>query len=296
MTSPPATRPNRSAAPGDGAIRAALARLESLPGVADAVEAARQACAELRRHPTLRRQAAQARAEATIRAAAASAALDGARLPVDALRDLARGAATAGVDPSSRIAAGALRALSEARHLEAALDRAPAQVIARLHVAAAAGWLPPEALGRPRGPGEQPRDGAAFGGGPAPSGAALAARLAGLADLLRAPPTVPALLVAALAHAEVATARPFQAGNGVVARALARAVVVRRGLDPSGVVVWEAGHLQSGPEYGEELTRYAEGSPTGVAAWLLHCARAVVEGAAAGRAVADAVQAGRLVP
>jgi Fic family protein len=273
------------------AIVTALDRLAVLPGVDEAVAAARDACTELRWHPALRRRTAEARAEATIRAARCSAALDGARYPLDLVRDAARGAAALPDDPTGHVARGALRAVTEAGHLEAAVSRTPAQALARLHVAAAAGVVPDDALGRPRAAGETPGDG---GDTPAPEGAALSARLADLSGLLEAPAAAPTLVVAAVAHAEVATMRPFVAGNGVVARALARAVVVGRGLDPMGVVVWEAGHLTAGPRYGTALAAYAAGTPDGVAHWLRHCAQAVVDGAGEGRAVCDAVLAGRL--
>ena len=127
-----------------------------------------------------------------------------------------------------------------------------------------------------------------------PTAPRCSARLTALAELLEAPQAAPALVVAAVAHGEVATLRPFVAANGVVARALARAVVVGRGLDPMGVVVWEAAHLDAGPRYGTALAAYASGTPDGVAHWLKHCAQAVVDGAGEGRAVCDAVLAGRL--
>jgi Fic family protein len=273
------------------AIVPALDRLAALPGVEDAVAAARDACTELRWHPALRRRSAEARAEATIRAARCSAALDGARYPVDLVRDAARGARELPDDPAGLVARGALRAVTEAQHLEATVSRTPSQVLARLHVAAAAGVVPDDALGRPRTAGEAPGDG---GGTPAPDGATLSARLASLGELLEAPASAPALVVAAVAHGEVATLRPFVAGNGVVARALARAVVVGRGLDPMGVVVWEAAHLNAGPRYATALAAYAAGTPDGVAHWLRHCAQAIVDGAGEGRAVCDAVLAGRL--
>jgi hypothetical protein len=79
-----------------------------------------------------------------------------------------------------------------------------------------------------------------------------------------------------------------------VARALARAVVIGRGLDPMGVVVWEAAHLDAGPRYGTALDAYASGTPDGLAHWLKHCAQAIVDGAGEGRVVCDAVLAGRL--
>jgi hypothetical protein len=273
------------------AMSAALDRLTALPGVDEAVAAARDACTELRWHPALRKRSAEARAEATIRAARCSAALDGARYPFDLIRDAARGAATLPDDPSGQVARGALRAVTEAGQLESAVSRTPSQVLARLHVAAAAGVVADDALGRPRIAGEVPGDG---GDVPAPDGPALATRLASLAELLAAPPGAPALVVAAVAHGEVAASRPFVAANGVVARALARAVVVGRGLDPMGVVVWEAAHLDAGPRYGTALAAYASGTPDGIAHWLKHCAQAVVDGAAEGRAVCDAVLAGRL--
>ncbi len=281
-------------------VGAALDRLAALPGVAPAVEEAREACTQLRWHRALRRRAEEARAEATVRAARSSAALAGARLPVALVRDAARGAAPLPDDPAGRTARGALRALAEVQQHH--LDRgAPLQVLARLHVAAAAGLVPDAVLGRPRLPGEEPGDGAdlltAQGDTvPAPAGPALASRLAGIADLVAAPASAPALVVAGLVHAEVATARPFVSGNGVVARALCRAIVVQRGLDPTAVAVWESALLAAGPAYPLALAAYAQGTAEGVADWLTLFARGVVDGAGEGRAVCDVVLAGRLHP
>jgi hypothetical protein len=295
LTPPPGRRgaPAAPAPPAPSPVGDAIARLAELPGVDDAVAAARAACTELRWHEALRRRGAEARAEATIRSARCSAALEGARYPVPLIRDVARGAATLPDDASGRLALGALRALCTARELEGNLAAAPAQVLARLHVAAAAGLVPDEALGRPRRAGQRPGDGV---GEPdqAPVGQALAARLAGIGDLLAAPAAAPALVVAALVHAEVLTARPFVAGNGLVARALAHAVIVGRGLDPMGVVVWEGAHLDAGPAYQQALLGYVAGGAEGVAGWLGHCAEAVVKGAGEGRVICDAVRAGRV--
>ena len=278
---------------------AALERLAALPGVPEAIDAAREACTQLRWHPALRRRGPEARAEAGIRAVRASAALAGARLPVDLVRDVARGAAAFPPDPSGRAALGVLRAHAEAETLAPGWERAPLQVLARLHVAAAAGLVPDDALGRPRLPGEVPGDGADLlrpDGTPLPAedAAELPGRLAALADLVATPASVPALVVAALAHAEIATLRPFVAANGVVARAVCRALVVGRGLDPTGVAVWEAALLAAGPPFPLALAGYAAGSADGVRTWLLLFAGAVSEGAGEGRAVADAVLAGRL--
>ncbi len=282
----------------------ALASLAALPGVPAAVDAARDACTRVRWHPALRRRTEEARAEAGIRAVRASAALDGARFSVELVRDAARGARRLPDDPVGRTAIGALRAAAEADRLAGVLPTAPLQGLARLHVAAAAGLVPDDALGRPRRPGELPGDGADLLTGPGPedvvaapdAGDPLADRLAGLSGLLRAPADAPALVVAALVHAEVMTARPFVAGNGVVARALCRAVVVDRGLDPTGVVVWEVPLLAAGPNYPLTLATYARGTADGVRSWLTLFARAVVDGADEGRAVCDAVLAGTLTP
>ncbi|WP_088321200.1 Fic family protein [Kineosporia sp. R_H_3] len=282
----------------------ALTALAALPGVPEAVDAAREACTRLRWHNALRRRTEEARAESGVRAARASAALAGARFPVAMIRDAARGAATLPDDPTGRTASGALRAAAEATRLDGVWSTAPMQALARLHTAAAAGLVPDEALGRPRRAGEAPGDGADLLTGAAPGdvvpapdgGDPLTVRLDGLADLLRAPAEAPALVVAALVHAEVMTARPFVVGNGVVARALCRAVVRGRGLDPTGVAVWEVPLLVAGPSYPLTLARYAAGTADGVRDWLVLFAQAVVDGAAEGGAVCDAILAGRLTP
>lgn len=273
-----------------------LQPLVRMEGVPDAVEQARDACAQLRWHPALRRRAAETRTEAGVRAARCSAALDGGRLPLELVRDAARGAAPLPADAAGLVVRGALRAHAEAERLGAGggqvLTAAPWQALARLHVATAAGLVDDDELGRPRRAGERPRDVPA--GTEAPDGAALAARLDALARLLSGPSSVPALVLAAVAHGEVLAVRPFVAGNAVVARAVFRALVVGRGLDPMGVVVPEAAQLSDAGGYTAAATGYASGTAEGVAAWLRHCAWAVVAGAGEGRVVADAVLAARL--
>jgi hypothetical protein len=278
---------------------AALERIAALPGVPEAVDRARDACTTLRWHPGLRRHADQARAEAAVRAVRSSAALAGARLPLDLVRDVARGAAAFPPDAAGRTAQGVLRAHAEAEALLPGWERSPLRALARLHVVAAAGLVPDAALGRPRLAAEVPGDGAdlltASGRPlPAPDAQQLPGRLAALTDLLAAPRSVPALVVAGLVHAEIATLRPFVTANGTVARALCRALVVGRGLDPTGVVVWEAGLLAAGPPYPLALAGYGRGSADGVTTWLTLFARSIVDGAAEGSEVADAVLAGRL--
>ena len=82
----------------------------------------------------------------------------------------------------------------------AAQDRAAAGDRAAARRGRRRGSLPDDELGRPRD-------------------AASADRLRGVAELLLSGTEAPALLVAAVAHADVATAAPFASHNGIVARA-----------------------------------------------------------------------------
>lgn len=239
---------------------AAVRVLAELPGVPEAVAAARAACEPLARHGAIRSAEGRERARSEVAALAArsNAALDGAVLPLDLVRQaVAGGPARLGSDPVGLSVAGALRAHGETERLDGTWRRAPRQALARLHLAAAAGLVPDEALGRPR-PGA-------------------ADRLAAIADLM-VTDEAPALVVAGLVHAELATGEPFGPGSGIVARAAARLLVVGRGLDPTGLAVWEAGHLATGPGYRGALAAYESAAPEGVALWLRHCADAIVYG------------------
>lgn len=282
-----------------------LGPLLDLPGVRTAVDAARTACEELRWHEGFRRRWREVRAEADLRAARASAAVDGARVPLDVLRAVATGTLPAVEGPGAAppadlaLATGALRATVLAARWRPDLGGQTepvvppfAQVAARLHTAACAGWLPEADLGRLR-VARAPQD--LRGLGPAPVGSELAERLALLGRTVDGS-QVPVLVVAAVAHAEILTLRPFAAGNGVVARAVFRMLIAGRGLDPTGAVVPETGWAQAPNPYLAAAAGFATGTPEGVAGWLRATAAAVQEGAASGREVADAVLAGRLSP
>jgi hypothetical protein len=274
-------------------VAARLRALAALPGVAEGSESAREACTRLRFEEALRRRIPEAAAESRVRGARASAALDGAEVPIERVRALVTGAPTT-VDPVGAVVRGALQATTESEHVVGLVLSAPWQALARLHVAAMAGVLPEAEVGRPRAAGEVA--GELVEVGPAPA-EAVPARLEGLVEIGRAAGSagVPALVVAAVVHAEVAVARPFGRGNGVVARAVERAVVQATGLDPTGVAVPEVGHLRGGvAPYVGALAAYATGSGAGVALWLRQCAEAVVAGAEEGMRVCAAVRAGRL--
>jgi hypothetical protein len=241
-----------------------LAPLLGLPGVRDAADAARAAVDRLLGHRVLRRQSAEVSAESALRGAWASATLDGADCPLDKVR--------AGVDDP--VVQGALRVSTEVGRLAETWQRAPAQVLARLHVLAAAGIAPEAELGRPV------------------ADHALSARLAGLAKLIAGCTAQPAVIVAAVVHAELRTLTPFHTGTGVVARGAARLTTVSRGLDPKALVVTEVGHLELAAEYDAALTAYAGGEPDGVARWLRHSCEATELGAREALAICEAVLRG----
>ena len=276
-------------------IADSLVRLSALPGVSEATDAARQACTQLRWHQALRRRIPAAAAESRVRGARASAALDGAEVDVAVVRDLMRGAVvwSQNPDPIEAVLKGAVQATVETEHILAMVVAAPSQALARVHLAAAGHLLPEAQVGRPRRAGEISREFSDLG--PAPDEDVVRARLSGIVELLLCAKGAPAVVVAALVHAEIATVRPFVRGNGLVARAIERAVIQASGLDPTGVAVTEIGHGASGvAAYVGALAAYGSGSPQGVAQWITHCAKAIVAGAEEGGRIAEAVLVGRL--
>ena len=272
-----------------------LVQLSALPGVPEATDAAREACTRLRWHQALRRRIPSAAAESRVRGARASAALDGAETDVAFVRDLMRGAVawSQNPDPIEAVLKGAVQATAETEHILAMVVAAPSQALARVHLAAAGHLLPEAQVGRPRRAGEISREFSDLG--PAPDEDVVRQRLSGIVELLLCAKDAPAVVVAALVHAEIATVRPFVRGNGLVARAIERAVIQASGLDPTGVVVAELGHGAGGvAAYVGALAAYGSGSPQGVALWITHCAQAIVAGAEEGGRIADAVLVGRL--
>lgn len=284
------------------AIAAQIADLAGQPEVDRAVRAARKACEELRWHPALRKQAEQGAAESRVRGAAASAQLEGAEVAgsvvsLRVVRDVMRGALEAPTDPDPvwRATTAAIQVTAATETISNSALGAPAQVLARLHSAAATPLLQPEYAGRPRQQGQVCAEWTELG--PACPSAQLPPRLAGISELISAAQAGvgPAIVLTALVHAEVVAARPFVAGNALVARALERLMLHRAGVDPLGVAVVEAGHAAGlGADYRGAMTAYVEGGSTGVGLWLVHCADAVTEGAAQGRVIADAVLSGTL--
>lgn len=234
---------------------------------------------------------------AGIEAARSSAALDGAVLPVEKVRALAAGAP--GDDAAAVVVRGTLRAQAAAERLMPDLGAAVGdrrgslgpvplgQLLARLHTLAAAGRVPDDELGRPRG--DRPATDLT-GLGAAPAGAVVADRLATLTELVRHT-TAPAAVVAAVVHGELLALRPFTTANGVVARAVSRLAVTVGGLDPTGSAVPDPVWADAPLVYQATAAGFATGEPDRVAAWIVLCADAVTEGAVRAGLVADQVLA-----
>jgi hypothetical protein len=270
-----------------------LAPLAELPGVAAAGEEAREALGRAHRHRTNLRGWPTTAAEASLRAARASSVLDGGSLQLSGGRAIAgsvgggdlpgpqspacagahaRGPLRGGPDP---VLAGALR-VSEALEggatsLVGVWQRAPLQAIARLHALAAADLADDDRLGRPHGDADVGR------------------RLALLADIVTGGTQVPAPVLAAVVHGELLTLAPFGTADGVVARAVSRLVTIATGLDPHGLGVPEVYWMRHSGDYRAAARGFSSGTPDGLAAWLVLCARALHAGAREALAIAQAV-------
>lgn len=229
-----------------------LARLTELEGVASGMAATRDGIDALLRDRGLRRTTPDLTAESLLRGAHASAVLEGSESSLEQTR---AGDGDATAQAALRVSAGLLG-------LVPVLARSPLQALARLHTLAGRGDVPNDDLGRPRD-------------------AASAARLRELGALLARPSDAPALVMAAVVHADLDTAAPFVYHNGLVARALERLVMVARGVDAKSLVVPEAGHLALRREYESNLRAYRDGGAAGVHAWLLYASEAYAAGAEA---------------
>ncbi|MDP9393375.1 MAG: hypothetical protein M3Q27_03530, partial [Actinomycetota bacterium] len=138
-----------------------LLALAELPGVAVAVDEAREAVDRLRRQPAVRRFGPAMAAESSLRGARAAAVLDTGVDARDAwsvaeVRRAVRDGFGSPAAPGSAddgfptVLRGALRAYSALDGLADTWRRAPMQVLARLHTVAAADVVVRDELGRPR--------------------------------------------------------------------------------------------------------------------------------------------------
>lgn len=270
---------------GSGTVTDPFAQVAALPGVAEAVADARSAVDRLLGHRILRRRSAEVSTESALRAARASAALEGVPVTLDELRKGAGG--TEHLDP---VVQGSLRVSAELGALTTTWRQAPRQVLAKLHVLVAADAVEQDALGRPRSEGASATDPLGLGVPPPPE--EVAARLDALSALLTQPTKAPAGVVAAIAHGELLALRPFGWGDGIVARAAERLTLVERGFDPKSLTAPEVGHAEYSDEYAEAARAYATGTPDGVATWIRHCATALTAAARDSLAICEAYMRG----
>lgn len=222
-----------------------LAAYAALDGVPSAYASARDGIDALLRDRGLRRTPPGLSAESLLRGAQASAVLAGSGSSLPQVRE----------GHGDDVARRAVRLSTQLLAVAPTLGTAPMQALARLHSVAAGGAVANDRLGRPRD-------------------AEAAQRLHRIAGLLLARTRAPALLVAAVAHAELAAARAFGSDDGLVARAVERALLVARGVDPTSVIVPEAGHLLRREEYRAALEGYRTDGTVGAHRWLLYAADA----------------------
>lgn len=268
-----------------GASADPLAALGSLPGVPESVESVRKAVDRVYGHRIMRRRSNEITSEAALRGARGSAALSGADW---ALEEVRRRTDFSG-DDEARVVGASLRLTAEAGQLLSIWRQSPLRVLARLHLVAAASNE--SEVGRPRQAGE-PVDEPLIEL-PLPSADDVHGRLEGLAELIIAGGSAPALVTAAVVHGELLALRPFTSNNGLVARTAERIVLVGSGLDPKSVCPAEVGHAELGrAAYLAALEGYVSGTPEGMAAWIAHCGKAIELGARESTAVCEALQRG----
>ncbi len=255
-----------------------------MPHVADAVVDARRACDALARQPALSRTLPPLQAEASLRAAQAGLALDGVRLALDTVRDVARGLAAPPPGPTGTMVVGALRLAADVqREVAASGEWLPTghqplpQRLAHWHATVSAG-LGAGVPGRLR---EHEQPGDLRGLGDAPVGAELSQRMAGLAALVAQPltPSVSGLVVAAVVHGELLAMRPFAHSNGAVARAVLRWQIGTLGVDRTATVAPEVVWADAPDRYVSAAAGYATGEWPRVVAWVRTVASAVLRGA-----------------
>jgi hypothetical protein len=175
---------------------------------------------------------------------------------------------------SDPVFAGSLRVAQAleggATSLVAVWRRAPMQALARLHMLAAADLVDEARLGRPRSVPE------------------VHARLDLLVRLVTGPTSVPAPVLAAVAHGELLTLAPFGSADGVVARGVARLVTMASGLDPHGLGVPEVFWMRRAAEYRSAAHGFTAGTEQGLTEWLLLSCRALQAGAREAESIANA--------
>lgn len=242
-----------------------LAPLAALPRVDAAVVSARAAVDRLLASRVVRRRSNEVSAESALRGAWASTVLSGVPLDLAAIRS---------GDIADPVVQGALRVSAELGPLAVTWRRAPAQVLARLHVLAAADLVSdPAGLGRPGG------------------SVHTSQRVAGLAATV-VQTRAPAVVVTAVVLGEILGLDAFAPSSTVVGFGAARLTLVEFGLDPKSLAVLEVGALEERAVTPAALDGYRSGSVDGLSAWIEHVARLIVLGCREAMAICTALERG----
>ncbi|MEJ6493723.1 MAG: Fic family protein [Actinomycetes bacterium] len=241
-----------------------LSNLLALPGVAKECEVTLRAIDELMWNRTIRRHQSALTPYTRRIAGFATAALDGAQMPKDPTMEPE-------VSPMGSLSDQGLLVTAEADLQTLAFKTEPLKVLARLHTFASNDGD----RGQPR-TSDDIDDPLRIGN--VPPHQVLQERLAALVDLI-INSKAPVILIAAIAHAELATLRPFTQGSYLVARASTRLILAAREVDVDGLVMSEYGAFLLGrPAYVKALSSYQSGTPDGVAAWIQWQGEAIRKG------------------
>jgi hypothetical protein len=184
----------------------------------------------------------------------ASAALEGASMPADPRQD-------PDDSPMGQLSTAALGITAEVEFQLGTFLKTPLQTWARLH-----SFVDSSAdRGRPRTTNEvidplhigTPLD-----------HSLIENRLDSLVALLNSS-TAPAVLLSAIAHAEIATVAPFTKGSQMIARATSRLVLQSKNVDQLKLVMPEYGFYKIGRNpYAKALIEYQTGTLEGVSDWI----------------------------
>ena len=241
-----------------------LDNLLAIAGVAKECEITLKAIDDLMWNRTVRRHQSALTPYTRRIAGFATAALDGAQMPKDPTMEPE-------VSPMGSLSEQGLLITAEADLQTLAFKTEPLKVLARLHTFASSA----ADRGQPRTSNEID-DPLRIGN--LPPHQVLQERLTKLVDLI-INSKAPVILIAAIAHAELATLRPFTQGSYLVARTSTRLILAARDVDVDGLVMSEYGAFLIGrPAYVKALAAYQSGTAEGVAAWIQWQGEAIRKG------------------
>lgn len=242
----------------------ALVRLSQIPLIEQSCSDALKALDELSWNRDLRNFRNEYESLALRTSGYATGALDGAIMPEDVTSDPES-------SPMGELSAKALIVTAEAMQQIQAFKTSPIQVWARLHS------LVSDAEDRGKLRTTDTVDDPLHLGALVPA-SFVESRIRDLNELVIST-SAPALLVSAIAQAEISAIRPFSYGSHLVARVTSRLVLASRGVDASGLGVLEAGMYSIGrATYTRALGQYISGSSEGVAAWVEWYCQATIRG------------------